>query len=348
MSSGKIRVIVTGLLLTCSSTAAQPAETAPLFKLVKTIPLGAGERWDYVTFDAPSNRVYVAHGDEVTVVDAEKDAVIGQIGPLNGGTHGIAVADNNIGYTDDGRAGIAAAFDPKSFKIVRQIPTAPDADGVVFDSASRHVFVINGDSGSITVIDPGAKKAIKTIVIGKGLEAAVVDGRGKLFVDGVEDHDVVAIDTRNNTVLAHYAMPGCERPHGIAIDPDSRRVFATCVNRVMVVIDADRGTNIATLPIGSFSDGAAFDPKRKLALSSNGDGTLSLIQEKDPNHFAPLEDVVTARGARTIAIDPATERIFLPAADVATLEAPSTPGGRPHVTYVPGSLKLLEFSPGSR
>jgi DNA-binding beta-propeller fold protein YncE len=140
-------------------------------------------------------------------------------------------------------------------------------------------------------------------------------------------------------------MPNCQRPHGIAVDAETRRVFVTCINKLMVVLEADKGTNIAELPIGASSDGAAFDPKRKLALSSNGDGTLTVVKEVDANHFVKLGDVATLRSARTIAINPATGRVFLPAAAIVKTEAPTTPGGRPHVTYAPGSLKLLVLEP---
>jgi len=327
-------------------SVAPAAEPAQAYKMVKTIALGPGERWDYATFDPSSGRVYVAHGDHVTVVDAGTGTALGEIGPLAGGTHGIATApEAGLGYTDDGKAGIAAAFDLKTLKIVKQIPAAADADGIVRDSVTGHIFVINGDSGSITVIDPKANAAVTTIDVGAPLEAAVPDGKGKLFVLEVDAHMVAAIDTKTNAVIARYPMPGCERPHGIAVDAETRRVFATCVNKVMTVVDADKGTIVATLPIGIGSDGAAFDPRRKLAISSNGEGTLSVIQEKDADHFVALPDVPTQRGARTIAIDPATGRLFLPTADVAKIDPPTEAGGRPHVTYVPGSMKLLVFQP---
>ena len=150
-----------------------------------------------------------------------------------------------VAYTDDGKAGIAAAFDSASLRVLKQIPAAPDADGIVYDPASRHVFVIEGDSGSITVIDPHSNSAVATIKVGAGLEAAEIDGKGKLFVDGVDAHDLIAIDTKTNAVLAHYPMPGCVRPHGIAVDGETRRVFVTCVNKAMIVVDADKGTNLA-------------------------------------------------------------------------------------------------------
>jgi YVTN family beta-propeller protein len=341
-----------GALGAVLSVAAAPHESfaaeaaAPAYRLAQTMPLGPGERWDYATFDPSQGRVYVAHGGHVTVIIAATGAISGEIGPLPGGTHGIGVApEAGIGFTDDGEAGMAAAFDLKTLKIVKQIPTEKDADGVSYDPVSRHIFVINGDSGSITVIDPKSQTAIATIRVGAGLEAGVVDGKGKFFVDGADQHDIIAIDTRTNAILAHYPMATCQRPHGIAVDPDTRRVFSTCVNKLMVVMDADSGRIVAQLPIGTGSDGAAFDPKRKLALSSNGEGTISVIQEQDASHFVALSDVATQRSARTIAIDPATGRLFLPAADIAKIDPPTTPGGRPHITFVPGSAKLLVFQP---
>ena len=331
-----------------SSFAAELVNPAPAYKVIQTIPLGNGERWDYVTFDQAGQRIYVSHGDHVTVVDAAKYAVIGDIGSFPGGTHGIATANaDGIGYTDDGKAGIAAAFDLKTLKVVKQISAAADADGILFDKASGHIFVIDGDSGAITVIDPKRNASIATIKVGAGLEAGVADGEGHLFVDGADKHDIVKIDTHTNAVLAHFAMPGCERPHGIAIDAATHRVFATCVNKVMVVVNTDTGENVGTLPIGTFSDGAAFDPVRKRVFSSNGDGTLSVIEEIDANHFKSLPDVTTLKSARTMAIDPATGKLFLPAADIAKIEPPTTAGGRPHVTYAPGSMKLLVLAPAS-
>jgi len=337
-----------GVMLTCCSIAPSMAadRAATAYRLTKTVALGGGERWDYVVFDSSAKRVFVAHGDHVTVVDEKKDEVIGQIGTFPGDAHGIAVATGtNQGYTDDGKAGTAVAFDLASLRPLKRIAAAPDADGIIYEPVTRHIYVINGDSGSLTVIDPKASAAIATINVGTGLEAGVADGKGRLFVDGVENHDIVRIDAETNAVEAHWVMPQCKRPHGLAIDPETRRLFATCANNILVVVDADRGTNVATLPIGGGSDGAAFDPIRKLIFSSNGEGTLSVVSEKDAQTFITTDTIKTAPGARTMAIDPDTGRLFLVAADIAKIDPPAAPGGRPHVTYVPNSLKLLYFDP---
>ena len=322
------------------------APPSPSYKIANSIPLGDGERWDYVTFDPSSNRVFVAHGDHVTVVDVTKNQIVGQIGTFPGGTHGIGISTaTGQGYTDDGKAGTVTAFDLRTLRTIKEIPAAPDADGIVFDPASGHIFVINGDSGSITVIDPALNTAIATIRIGAGLEAGTIDGTGKLYVDGAENHEIIKIDTQKNAIDAHWPMPDCKRPHGIAVDPVTRRIFATCINNALVVLDADSGALVATLPIGSSSDGAAFDPVRKLILSSNGEGTLTVIQESDARTFVSAATAKTVPSARTIAIDARSGRLFLPAADVAEIDPPTTPGGRPHFKFVPGSLKLLVLDP---
>jgi YVTN family beta-propeller protein len=334
-------------VLACSfAGVAHSEDAAPTYKIVASVPLGGPERWDFVTYDPVSKRAYVAHGDRVSVVDAVALKVVGTVDPLPGGSHGVAIApENGIGFTDDGKAGTVAVFDPSSLKITSTLQAAPDADGIVRDPASGHLFVINGDSGSITVIDPRAPKVVATINAGAPLEIGAPDGKGHLYVDGEEKNEILAINTRTNAIEAHWPMPDCKTPHGLAMDTETRRLFATCGNKTMVVVDADSGQNLATLPIGAFNDGVAFDPVRKVAVASNGDGTLTVVKEDSPQKFTVIDNVKTAPSARTIAMDPATGRVFLAAADIASFVPAAQPGGRPKVTFVPGSLKLLILDP---
>ena len=337
---------IVGVALGVSAPAGDTASPSAPYVLEKSIPLGAGERWDYVTYDPVDKRAYVAHGDHVTVVDTVKGAAVGDIGPFPGGTHGIAISHAvGHGYTDDGKAGVVGVFDIATLKVIKTIPAAPDADGVFLDPVSGHVFVIDGDSGVITVVDPKTDTALTTIKIGAGLEAAEVDGKGHLYVDGAEQHDIVVVDTKTNAVVSHYPLNGCEKPHGVAVDASARRVFASCANKVLVEVDADKGTNLATATIGGFNDGAAFDVTRKFVLSANGEGTVTVLKEMGENGLVPVGDVTTVRSARTIAIDPESGVLFLPAADIAKIDPPTTPGGRMHVTFVPGSTKLLVYKP---
>jgi len=323
------------------------ADTSPEYQLTKTVALGAPERWDYIVFDRDSHRVYVAHGDRVSVVDGRSGTVLGKIGPFPGGSmHGTAIVTAlGRGYSTDGKAGIAGSFDLRTFAVLKRIAAQPDADSVVFDPKSGHVFVVNGDSRRVTVIDPSTDTAIATIDVGEALETGAVDGHGKLFVNGVEKGDIVVIDTMSNRVTAHHPMPGCERPHGLAVDPETERLFSSCVNSVLFVVDGTNGANLAALPIGMYTDAAAFDPKRKLAFSANGEGTVTIIREVDPQSFSVAGTLQTIPGARTMSIDPETGRLFLVSADVASVDPPPAPGKRPHVNYVPGSVKLLFFDP---
>jgi YVTN family beta-propeller protein len=327
---------------------AAPAATAadePLYHLSKSVALGAPDRWDYVVFDPPTRRVYVAHGDRLTVVNGDDGSITGEVPGFPGGTHGTAlIAQLGLGFTDDGRAGEAAAFDLRTLTPHEHFKVGADADAAVYDPASGHVFVINGDSGSVSVIDPRQEKVIDTIHIGEGLETAVADGHGKLFVNGEEKSELVRIDTKTNKVDARWPIADCRRPHGLAMDTEHRRLFPSCVNDVLLVVDADSGTVIAKLPIGSGTDAAAYDPRRHLVFSSNGhDGTLSVIRQNDANSYEPLASIATSITARTMAIDPQSGRIYLAAAQIQP-QAAGEPAP-PHPAVIPGSLQLLFFDP---
>jgi YVTN family beta-propeller protein len=339
------------LLLTAGVTSLPVNAQVPGYHVTQTVPLGLPDRWDYLTYDPASHRVYVSHGDHLTVVDGHSGAIVGQVEGLPGGTHGIGIVTaNSRGYTDDGRAGEAASFDLGTLKVQQHIKAGQDADAIAYDAASGHIFVVEGDPGTVTVIDPKADRVIATIEAGGKLEFAAADGKGKLYVNGEEKKEIVRIDTRTNQVDAHWPIPNCESPHGLAVDPASHRVFSSCVNKVLVVVNTESGATVATVPIGAGSDAAAFDSKRKLVFSSNGrDGTLSVIQEKDPNTFVPLGEVKTAITARTMAVDPESGRIYLVAADIdptpAAPAAASPPGPPRRPAFIAGSTKLLFLDP---
>jgi YVTN family beta-propeller protein len=339
---------------------AMAAGDAPTYRITKSVPLGAPDLWDYIAIDENSHHVFVAHADRVTVVDALSGAVIGQVTGFPGGTHGIAFsAAQRRGYTDDGEAGIVASFDLSTLKVQNKIPAKEDADGMTFDPVSAHVFVIDGDSGFVTIIDPRTDALIANIKVGSRLEFAVAGNDGKLYINDAEKNAIVRIDTHTNQIDARWPMAGCERPHGLAIDSQSHRLFSTCPNQIMEVVSTDDGKVVATLPIGKGTDAAAFDPKRKRAFSSNGqDGTLTVIQENDPNSFTVIDTIATAVTGRTMAVDPQTGRIFIAAAEISASPSPpvsaATTGGtaaasvlapRRRQPIVPGSLKLLILDP---
>ena len=342
-----MRLTFLSAALLLGSFAASLAQ-APTYHVSKTVPLGAPDRWDYLVYDGPSHRLYVAHGDRLSVLDGRSGSVLGTVQGMPGGSHGIGiVAAVGKGYTDDGEAGQAVAFDLKTLKTGVHIKAQDDADGIAFDPASGHIFVVDGDSKVLTVIDPKTDAAIATVSAGGGLEYAVSGNNGKLYVNGAEKKEIVRVDTATNLVDAHWPIPGCTSPHGLAIDTASHRLFVTCVNAVMTVVNADNGAVLATLPIGQGSDGAAFDPKRKLAFSSNYDGTLSVVREVSPQKFESAGNIPTAVTGKNMTIDPDTGRLFVAVADIDP-KAPVPPGrnGRPgRAKPLPGSLKILFLDP---
>jgi YVTN family beta-propeller protein len=333
-----LATLTMGMTLPCS------AQTTPEYRTVKTVALGAPDRWDYVVFDAASGRVFVAHGDELTVVDGSSGEIAGHVKGFPGITHGIAlVKDSNRGYTDEGEAGKAASFNLKTFAVEKHIQASQGADAIAFDPVSNHVFIINGDAGTITVIDPKTDAAVTTIQVGGKLEYAVPGENGKLFVNGADKRELVSIDTSKNTIAARWPVPQCESPHGLAIDASSHRLFVSCLNQQLTVLDSQNGHIVGTLPIGSGSDAVAFDPKRKLIFSSNGkDGNITVIDAKDPSSYTSLGSIKTAISARTMSINPATGRLYLASADIVP-NAP--PGKNGRIPTTPGSLKLIFLDP---
>lgn len=342
-----------GLLAAPGARADSGADSGVSYRVTKTVSLGAPDRWDYVVYDAPSHRVYVAHGDRVTVVDGRSGRIIGQVERLPGGTHGIAISHAaGLGYTDDGRAGKAAAFDLRSLKIVRRLDAEPDADAVTIDPASGHVFVVDGDPGDLTVIDPRSDRVVATVAVGSKLEYAVAGNGGKVYVNGVAKREIFRVDTATNRVDATWPIPQCAAPHGLAIDRATHRLFSSCENQRLMVVNADTGAVVAAVPIGRGTDAAAFDPTRKLIFSSNGaDGTITVIREVDADTFVPAGTVKTAVSGRTMGIDPRSGRLYVAAADedpaaMAEFRAALAAHKRPkRMPFAPGSLKLLFLDP---
>lgn len=336
-----MNVIAIALAALVSATSV-PAATTSDYTLVKSVPLGEPDRWDYVVFDDQTHRVYIAHGDRLAVFDAGNGNLVGEVQGIPGGTHGTAISlATKQGFTDDGRNGKAVAFDLDTLKVTREIPADVDADGIALDRKTGHVFVVEGDPAALTVIDPKTDTPVATIKTGEKLEYAVGDGQGSIFVSGEANGDLVKIDARTNRVAAHWPTPGCDSPHGLAVDPRAHRAFMGCANSVMMVIDTTSGRVVAKLPIGLGNDAVAFDPIRKRVFSSNGrDGTITVYHQQSPDNYVALAPIETKVSARTMSVDPKSGWLFVPAAET---DPSATPGGRPRVR--PGTSTVLIFAP---
>jgi DNA-binding beta-propeller fold protein YncE len=337
--------IVSALAFASFAGAGVAADAAPAYRLTNTIVLGAPDRWDYLYFDAGAKRVYISHGDQVTVVDGKSGAIISTIANLPG-SHGIAVSTAlKRGVADSAKSQQVTFFDSDTLRPLGTAKAGDDADGIAFDPKTGRAFVANGDAKTVTAVDMATGSFVGTLALGGAPEFLVGDGAGHVFINMESTSEIVDVDAQSLMVTARYTIPDCESPHGIAMDKVTRRLFTSCANEKLVVVDADSGKRVATLPIGKGSDAAAFDPTRKLAFSSNGEGTVTIIAEKSANDFAVVGTLTTTRGARTMTLDPDTGRLYLVSADVDHIDPPKSPGGRPHAVYKPGTVKLYFYDP---
>ena len=329
------------LVFQCALACAQTKPPSG-YHVVKQFKLGGEGGWDALAFDAKGNRLFISRSTHVMVVNADTGAVVGDI-PDTAGVHDIAlVEDLNKGYTSNGRASTVTVFDLKTLKVLKQISVGKNPDAIIYDPASKRVFSFNGASNDATAIDAQTDTVAGTIPLDGKPEFAETDENGHVFVN-LEDKSAVAeLDSRKLTVLARWPLAPGEEPSGIALDRRHKRLFAACSNKLMVVINTDDGKVVTTVPIGSGVDGAGFDSETGLAFSPNGgDATLTVIHEDSPGKFSVIENVPTQRGARTMALDAKTHRIFLITAEFGPPPAPTPERPRPRPSIVPGSFTLL-------
>ena len=316
------------------AAAAALSAAATGYHIVGEIQIGGEGGWDYLTVDSAAHRLYVSHATHVAVIDLDTNKVIGDI-PDTPGVHGIAIAPElNKGFVSNGRGNSVTIFDLKTLKTLGTVATGENPDDICYDAGSSRVFVFNGRSKSATVIDAKGNKAAATIPLPGKPEFSVADGKGKVYTNIEDTNEIVEIDAAKATVNKKYSLSPCDGPSGMALDSKSRRLMSVCSNRVMAISDPDAGKVVATPAIGAGSDGAAFDAGTGYAFSSNGDGTLTIVQQSG-GKWEVLENIATERGARTIAVDEKTHKVYLPTAKT----APSASGGR--ATYLPNTFKVL-------
>ena len=333
-------VLMAALGFCLQGTVASWADgVANLYQITQSIPLGAPERWDYLSFDATSNRVFAAHGDRIDVIDLSTQQVVGQVAVA--GANGAAIVSSmGKGYAGSRVGKSVVVFDLRTFNVLKTLPAAEDTDAIVYDPASRRVFLMQGDPHEMTVIDTATDTVVLTVHLGGQPEFAAVDGRGKLYVNIEDRSEIQRIDTHSGKIDATWPIKVCESPHGLAIDSESHRLFASCVNSKLVVVSAIDGSVVSILPIGKHTDAAAYDGRAKRIFSSNGEGTLSVIQQESPDRYRALGEVATQLGARTMALDPKSGRIFLITGDYAEV-TPDATDFRQRYRVKPGSARLL-------
>jgi YVTN family beta-propeller protein len=258
--------------------------------------------------------------------------------------HGIALAaEFNKGFITNGKDSSVTIFDLKTYaKIANVKVTGANPDAILYDPFSKKVFIYNGRTSNATVIDANTNKVTATIPLDGKPEFSVNDGKGKVYVNIEDKSEISMINSSTLKVENTWSIKPGEEPSGLAIDNVTHRLFAVCDNKLMVVVDAESGKVITTLPIGERVDGAAFDPTLKRAYSSNGDGTMTVVQEENANSFKVLENAATQKSARTISVDKKTHHIYLPSADFGDTPEKTKENPHPRPSVKPNSFVILD------
>ena len=332
------------LILGGFAFAGQPEGGYHLLKKYDLGPAPGGkEYWDHITFDSSTRRLFISHNTEVKVVDADSGAVVGSIPDLKR-VHGIAlVADLGRGFISDGGADEVVVFDMKTLKVSGHIKTGGNPDCIIYDPASKHVFTMNGKSNDSSVIDPASATVVGTIPMGGRPEYAVADGKGMIY-DNIEDkNEVVALDSRSLTIKARWPIAPAEEATAMDMDVPHRRLFIGGRNKVLAIMDADNGEVIQTFPIGAGVDTNIYEPATGFVFTAAREGRLHIFHEDSPDKFSVVQTIQTEFGARNMALDPGTHKLFIDTADFTPAAAPSTEQPNPQPTPVSGTFRLLVY-----
>jgi DNA-binding beta-propeller fold protein YncE len=334
------------LVVVTAPGAAQQPRGGTTYHLARTVVIGGEGFWDYLAHDGVRHRLFLSHATQVEVVDDGSGKILGRI-PDTPGVHGIALAqDLGRGFVSNGRDSSVTIFDLRTLEVLGRVHVAArNPDAILYDSTSRRVLTFNGGSANAVGLDAATGRLIGSVPLGGKPEFAVADGRGGVFVNIEDRGEIVRLDAATLSVRARWPLAGCEEPTGLALDRAHARLFSTCGNGRMVVVDAGTGRIVGSLPIGRGVDGSAFDPATGLAFASNGEGTITVVREESADSFRVLGNVTTRRGARTMTLDPLTHRLFTVSAAFGPPPAPTAEQPRPRPSIVPGSFTLLVLEP---
>lgn len=310
------------------------------YKVVGRYPIGGTGGWDYLNIDSGARRLYVSHATQVEVVDADSGKIIGTIADTPG-VHGAIATPSKHGFSSNGRESKVSMFDTMTLQLIKKIDVGKGPDGIYYDDRTKRVFTNNHGSHDITAIDAASGDVVGTVAAKGDGEQAVIGKDGLVYVNSEDTAEVIAFDPKSLEVRQRFPIGVAKTPTGLAYDAKTNRLFIGCRNEPkMVVMDAANGKVIGSFPIGTGVDYAGFDPDAKLIFFSCGDGTLSIFHEKSADVYEDAGAVKTQTTARTMAFDPKTKKIFLPAAEF-TEGPPAQPGGRPTRTMKPGSFVIL-------
>src|SRR6516164_4412486 len=338
---GRIVGVIFVVLLFYGAALAQEG-----YEFLTEIPIGGDGGWDILTIDSATQRLYLSQATKIVVVDLNKNAVVGEIADTPGVHAFVAVPELQRGFSSNGKESKSSVVDLTTLKTISKIDTGSNPDAVVYEPRHGEVYVFNHTGNSVTVINAKTGTVSATIPLGGTPEFAAVDEKaGRIYCNIEDKSEVAVIDAEKHEVVADWPLAPGEGPSGIALDAAHHRLFSGCHNKMMTMLNTETGKVIGNVPIGAGVDGCAFDDAAQLAFASCGDGTTTIAKEETPDKLTVVQTLKTERGARTMAIDPKTHRIFLPTAQFQPAPSPS-PGASPaRPTIVPNTLKLLVYGP---
>jgi DNA-binding beta-propeller fold protein YncE len=328
-------VVATVLSLAAVAASAQTYHVADQWKI------GGQGGWDYLVSDDAAHRLYITHNARVEVIDSTTGKPIGAITGLKS-THGVALnPDGKTGYISDGAGNAIVVFNRADFSVEATVPAGTNPDGIAFEPVTKTVWAFNGRTQNVSVLDTASNTIVATTPLPGKPEFPQADGKGDMFANIEDKNEIVKLDAKSHAVVATWPLAGCESPSGLAIDRVGHRLFSVCDGGKMAVVDYESGKVIGLAAIGDSPDAAAFDPKHGLAFSSNGgDGTLTIVNAAKPG-FPVLQTVKTARGARTMAFDASTGRVYVVTAQFGATPAATAAMPHPRPSVVPDSFMVI-------
>ena len=304
-----VRLILPLAAATLAAGFAPVAHAQQPYKVQAQWKIGGQGGWDYLKDDSATHRLYISHGPQVDAIDTESGKAVGAITGL-GHTHGIALSqDGKTGFISDGGASAIVVFDTATFKVLSSIPAGKNPDGITYDAGTDTVWAFNGGSNDATVASAADRKSLGTVALPGRPEFPVADGHGTVFANIESKNELVRIDVKSQKVTAVWPLAGCDSPSGLAIDTAGMRLFSVCDGNKMIVTDAHTGKLLGSPSIGKGPDADRYDAKNNIAISSNGEGTMTFIDASKPD-YPVLQTLATGRGARTMALDDATGKIY--------------------------------------
>ncbi len=329
----KIQILLLAFLTLTAMLQAQ-------YKVSMTFHIPSGGGYDYTTVDSSSDRLYLSHGSQVNVINKMTGDSIGVI-KTEKDVHGIALAHEfGKGYISNGSLNSVLVFDLKTLRVLTHVPAGQFTDGIFYDDYAKKVVTCNGRGKSMTIVDPAIDQVTATVQLTGWPETAVSDGKGQIYVNNAEKSEIDVIDSKTYQITHTWPIAPGQRASGLAIDRNTMRLFAGCDNQKLVVMDAVSGQVITTVPIGEECDAVGFDKKLRRVFSSNGDGTLTVIQEVSADQFKVMQNLSTKKGARTQAVDQSTHSIYLP-----TGEFGAKKPGEFRPALIPGTFQVLVVEP---